>query len=133
MNQILLRKRHNERGGAVFGFLAIALLAFMGLAVVAIDFGHLDRQTFGDRALEQEVLSLFIHQANSAAEQIGHADRKQRQRLAHTLKGAARGVGAFPIADCLVDLEQRPDDAAIVERLRGLIDEASEIIASISR
>ena len=35
----------NERGGVVLGFMAIALLVFMGLAVVAIDFGHLGLST----------------------------------------------------------------------------------------
>ena len=37
--------RKNERGGAVLGFMGIALLVFMGLAVVAIDFGHLGLST----------------------------------------------------------------------------------------
>jgi len=40
-------KRHNdnERGGVILAFLGIALLVFMGLAVVAIDFGHLGLST----------------------------------------------------------------------------------------
>ena len=35
MNQIIPRKRHNEHGGAVFGFLAIALLAFVAVYALA--------------------------------------------------------------------------------------------------
>ena len=45
MTKITHMKRRGQRGAAIFGFLAIALLAFMGLAVVAIDFGHLGFST----------------------------------------------------------------------------------------
>lgn len=98
-----------------------------------IDFAHLDRQTMGDRTLEQEVLALFIHQANSVGEQIAQAGREDRLRLAHTLKGAARSVGAFPIADCLAELESRPDEEALLRQLKRLVAEAAETVASISR
>lgn len=99
----------------------------------AIDFSHLERQTMGDRALEQEVLRLFLDQARTTIEQFAAADRKERLRLAHGLKGSARGVGAFPIANCMVELEKMPDDAALLRRLRRLVDEADELIASINR
>jgi len=99
----------------------------------AIDFAHLERQTMGDRALEQEVLRLFLDQARSTMEQLAAADRKERLRLAHSLKGSARGVGAFPIATCMADLEKTPEDSSVLRRLRRLIDEADELIASISR
>jgi HPt (histidine-containing phosphotransfer) domain-containing protein len=98
-----------------------------------IDFAHLNRQTMGDRTLEQEVLALFIHQANSVCEQIAHAGHEGRLRLAHTLKGAAKGVGAFPIADCLAELESRPDHEALLRQLKRLVAEAAEVVASISR
>jgi Flp pilus assembly protein TadG len=39
------RKTDPERGGVILGFMGIALLVFMGLAVVAIDFGHLGLST----------------------------------------------------------------------------------------
>jgi Flp pilus assembly protein TadG len=39
------RGNGKERGGIVLGFMGIALLVFMGLAVVAIDFGHLGLST----------------------------------------------------------------------------------------
>lgn len=87
----------------------------------------------GDRALEQEVLALFVHQANTIVEQLADLADADRPRLAHTLKGSARGVGAFAIADCAETIEQSPGDAAQLRRLRRLIGEASEFIASISR
>src|SRR3954465_11367435 len=76
-----------------------------------VDLAHLARQTMGDRALEQEVLALFVQQALSVRDKIVDADIKGRLLLAFGLKGAARGVGAFPIADCVTDIEHRPEDA----------------------
>ncbi len=98
-----------------------------------IDFEQLSRQTMGDRALEQEVLALFVHHATAIGEQIVAADREQRIRLAHGLKGSSRSVGAFPVADCAEQLEQAPDDMATVQRLRRRVAEVAEVVASISR
>jgi HPt (histidine-containing phosphotransfer) domain-containing protein len=98
-----------------------------------VDLAHLARQTLGDRGLEQEVLKLFLHQAITVRDQIAEADAKERLRLAHNLKGSARGVGAFAIADCVAEIETRPDDKRLLARLSTLIDEASDFIAAINR
>ena len=73
-----------------------------------VDLAHLSRQTLGDRALEQEVLQLFVQQALSVRDQIAEAGKGERLRLAHGLKGSARGVGAFALADCLAEIESSP-------------------------
>lgn len=98
-----------------------------------VDLKHLARQTLGDRALEQEVLRLFIQQALSVRDQIGAASNGERLRLAHGLKGSARGVGAFAVADCVAEIEKRPDDKHLIRRLSTLIDEVRDFIAAISR
>jgi HPt (histidine-containing phosphotransfer) domain-containing protein len=98
-----------------------------------MDLAHLSRQTMGDRALEHEVLQLFVQQALSVRSQIANASLKERLLLAHGLKGSARGVGAFDIADCVAELEESPEDALILERLESLIDEVRDFIAAISR
>jgi HPt (histidine-containing phosphotransfer) domain-containing protein len=98
-----------------------------------IDLAHLSRQTMGDRALEQEVLALFVQQAILVKEQIAGAVVAERLRLAHSLKGSARGVGAFAIADCAAEIEARPGDRATVARLARLIDDLRDFVASISR
>lgn len=98
-----------------------------------IDFAHLDRQTMGDAALRQEVLGLFSRQAASVAERIASVEREEQRRLAHTLKGAARGIGAWAIADCLAELEQRPGDGAILARLERLIEDARHVIDDLER
>src|SRR5262245_39174812 len=98
-----------------------------------VDLSHLAKQTLGDRALEQEVLQLFVHQALSMRDQIAEAAASERLGLCHTLKGSARGIGAFAIANCLAEIEARPDDKQLVRRLSSLIDEVRDLIAAISR
>jgi HPt (histidine-containing phosphotransfer) domain-containing protein len=98
-----------------------------------VDLAHLARQTMGDRSLEQEVLALFVQQALSVRDKIVDADIKDRLMLAHGLKGSARGVGAFAIADCATEIEHRPEDNQTLRRLGALIDEVRDFIAAISR
>ena len=98
-----------------------------------IDLAHLSKQTMGDRDLEHDVLGLFAEQAQTVRKQIGKAEIKDRLFLAHALKGSARGVGAFAIAECACAIENSPTDRLVVKRLVRLIDEACDFIASISR
>ena len=98
-----------------------------------VDLAHLAKQTLGDRTLEHEVLQLFVLQALSARDQFALAERNERLRLAHNLKGSARGVGAFAIADCVAEIETRPDDKTLMKRLSMLIDEVRDFIAAINR
>lgn len=64
-----------------------------------IDLVHLARQTLGDRALEREVLDLFVIQTRSVLDQLQKTgDQRGRMELAHTLKGSARSVGAWRVA-----------------------------------
>lgn len=98
-----------------------------------IDMVHLARQTMGDRGLEQEVLHLFAQQAVTVRKQISGASPAERIRLAHGLKGSAKGVGAFAIADCVAALETRPDDAGALDRLSILIDQVCDFISAIHR
>lgn len=98
-----------------------------------IDLEHLARQTMGDRALEQEVLAMFSHHIGTVRDGIAAADEAERRRLAHTLKGSARGVGAFTLADCAARIEADPSDRASLSRLAALIGEVRDFIAAISR
>lgn len=98
-----------------------------------IDLIHLSRQTLGDREVEQEVLGLFVQQALSVRDRLGQAASAERLSLAHGLKGSARGIGAFAIADCVEAIEKHPEDRQALKRLSVLIDEARDFIASINR
>lgn len=98
-----------------------------------IDLAHLSRQTMGDRTLEQEVLGLFLQQAVSIREALTGASIAERLRLAHGLKGSARGVGAFAIADCAAEIEAAPGERSVLSRLARHIDDLREFMAAIGR
>jgi HPt (histidine-containing phosphotransfer) domain-containing protein len=98
-----------------------------------VDMAHLARQTMGDRGLEQEVLALFVQHALSVRDKITEADIHERLLLAHGLKGSARGIGAFAIAECATEIEHTPEDNRTLRRLGTLIDEVRDFIAAISR
>lgn len=103
----------------------------------AIDLVHLSRMTFGDRALEREVLSLFARQAAQLAGKIENAEREAMGALAHTLKGSASGVGAWSVARAATELEERGreggDLGPAVRHLRGAVDEACALAESLLR
>ena len=69
-----------------------------------IDFDHLKRMTLGDAGLEQEVLAMFAAQSASLFGTLATMP-PEAPALAHTLKGSARAIGAFAVADAAARLE----------------------------
>ena len=69
-----------------------------------IDFEHLQRMTLGDAAIEQEVLTMFSAQSARLVQTLA-AMPADASALAHTLKGSARAIGAFAVADAAESLE----------------------------
>ena len=69
-----------------------------------IDFAHLRRMTLDDDRLEREVLALFSAQAANLVGMLATMPA-DAGALAHTLKGSARAIGAFAVADAAVRLE----------------------------
>ena len=67
-------------------------------APAAIDRAHLARTTFGDRALEREVLQLFDRQAELLLARMRSGNPQALAALAHTLRGSASGIGAGNVA-----------------------------------
>lgn len=78
----------------------------------AIDLVHLARQTLGDAGLEREILQLFITQLRSVENRLTGADGRDTGFLIHGLKGSARSVGAFPLADACAGWEETPGSDA---------------------
>jgi HPt (histidine-containing phosphotransfer) domain-containing protein len=71
-----------------------------------IDWAHLSRFTLGDRALEREVLGLFASEApRYLSLLLATTNRKGWIEAAHTLKGSARAVGAWAVAECAQAVE----------------------------
>jgi len=75
----------------------------------AVDIDHLSRYTGGDETLNAEVLRLFDTQTSEMVERLRTImearDAKSWKQVTHTLKGAARGVGAFSLADAAAAAE----------------------------
>lgn len=63
-----------------------------------IDLSHLFRMTLGDHSLQREVLQLFDRQADMLIARMNCSDPAAVAALAHTLKGSARGIGAWGVA-----------------------------------
>ena len=93
-----------------------------------VDIGHLNRYTGGDRGLNAEILRLFDDQCREmlptleALAQAG-GDAKRAKEIAHTLKGAARGIGAVALADAAQAAEAATNDRlaliAAVEQIKA--------------
>jgi HPt (histidine-containing phosphotransfer) domain-containing protein len=69
-----------------------------------IDIAHLQRMTLGDADLEREVLAMFSAHAVRLAGALANLPA-DATALAHTLKGSARAIGAFGVAEAAARLE----------------------------
>lgn len=99
-----------------------------------VDLVHLARQTGGDRDLEEEVLQLFLKQAASLGREMEIAsDNDTRLKAAHTIKGAARAVGAFEVAELANDLEEHPSEKKCVSALVAELNATCDYISSLLR
>lgn len=97
----------------------------------AIDVQHLGRMTLGEAALEAEVLALFSAQSGELIARLKTMPA-DAGALAHTLKGSARAIGAFRVAEAALGLEAAMktdgDLASAIARLQETVDEARETI-----
>ena len=98
------------------------------MAAAPVDLTHLARYTGGDKALNAEILRLFDGQVSEMVGQLlgvlEQRDTRKWRQVTHTIKGAARGVGAFAMGEAAaaaepVDPSLSPDRAIVViEALR---------------
>jgi len=99
-----------------------------------IDEGHLKKMTLGDQSLEREVLEIFARQTTLMLGRFVGAEPLRAAALAHTLKGSARGVGAWRVARATEQLEHaagRCDGEALGEafsQLEAACIEVREVI-----
>jgi HPt (histidine-containing phosphotransfer) domain-containing protein len=100
-----------------------------------IDLTHLARMTLGERSLEREVLALFDRQAELLLPRIRHGAPAVVAASAHTLKGSARGIGAWRVALAAeaVELAKDADLAVAVNALDAAIAETKSAIAGLLR
>jgi len=94
-----------------------------------VDLTHLAQYTGGDAALNAEVLQLFATQVTEILQQLARVldskDSKAWRQAAHTMKGAARGIGAFSLADAAASAEPIVPESDI----RAALDALREINA----
>ena len=90
-----------------------------------IDLEHLNRYVFGDEALLHEILGIFKEQAATLADRMQPAmDDEAWHLAAHTLKGAARGVGAWALGDAAARAEKSSGVAERAQALAEIVREA---------
>ena len=73
------------------------------MAAAPVDLDHLARYTGGDKTLNAEILKLFDGQVSEMVGQLlsilEQRDASKWREVTHTIKGAARGVGAFAMGE----------------------------------
>ncbi|WP_300555977.1 Hpt domain-containing protein [Maricaulis sp.] len=81
-------------------------------ALPFFDRAHLMQYTGEDEALQRELVSLMLDQARRCTGMMAAAREPSEWRTAaHTLKGAARGVGAFALGELCDQAEELPQMA----------------------
>jgi HPt (histidine-containing phosphotransfer) domain-containing protein len=89
--------------------------------VGGVDFAYLEGFAAGDKGVVHEVLSLFREQAESWAKGLDPTDPGWRD-VVHTIKGAARGVGANALGDICARAEAEGDSG--LAAVRSALDDA---------
>lgn len=102
----------------------------------SIDLEHLRRMTLGDAGLEREVLAMFSVQSVSLIGALGTMP-PDAGALTHTLKGSARAIGAFGVAEVAARLEAAiksgGDPLPALSELKAAIALAREAVDAILR
>jgi HPt (histidine-containing phosphotransfer) domain-containing protein len=104
-----------------------------------VDMVHLSRYTGGDAALNAEILQLFANQSAELMMKLQTVlesrDLKGWKEITHSLKGAARGIGAFALADAAANaepVEPAPDNLGALNALQTLKQETKSVQLFIS-
>lgn len=102
-----------------------------------VDLVHLSHYTLGDTQLEREVLQLFQSQSGIYMDRLKSAAKaKDWREAAHTIKGSARGIGAWRVAESAELAETArdcPKSKAALEALHELEACIEETNGFISR
>ena len=95
------------------------------------DHDHLKRFTDGDAALEAELAGLLFAQADRCIEIMKTAtDVDNWSAAVHTLKGAARGVGAVALSEACEQVEtaSQADWPAAAQSVERVSEETKRVI-----
>lgn len=85
-----------------------------------IDFDHLEKYVAGDDALRDEILEIFTEQVDNLIQQFDVFQTDEGwKNTAHTLKGAARGVGAWNLGTLCEEAEKMVGPAPAKQEARA--------------
>jgi HPt (histidine-containing phosphotransfer) domain-containing protein len=97
----------------------------------AVDFSVLEAMTDRDAGIMEEVLGLFVQQAELWAQMLDARQDGWRDAV-HTLRGAAGGIGAHAVAEACLAVERI--DAAeappLLDRVRDALNAALADVAA---
>ncbi|MGI9371352.1 MAG: Hpt domain-containing protein [Hyphomicrobiales bacterium] len=103
-----------------------------------VDLIHLNHYTMSDEGLQREVLQLFCNQVETYVQHLWHAVSQDDWYLAaHTLKGAARSIGAWKVAsaaekaECIKDFDDTFNRTEAFSRVEDAVDEARSFILTM--
>lgn len=101
-----------------------------------LDLAHLKSMTHGEAGLEREVLQLFLKQTSHLVAALDTWPA-EAGALSHTLKGSARAIGAFRVADRAAALEEASrhghDPSSALAALHAAVGEAQAAIEALLR
>lgn len=96
----------------------------------AVDFEYLEGFAAGDAQVVSEVLRLFLGQAEAWRGKL--ADPDGWHDLVHTIKGAARGIGARALGDA-AERAERGDASMAPDVAAALSDAVADIEGYLAR
>ena len=97
-----------------------------------IDLAHLNQYVVGDRALLDEILTIFIEQAEQLSRLLSATPPGEDwHAAAHKLKGASRGVGAWRVGDLAESAEALADGSA-AQRMSAAREIADAVAAAVA-
>src|SRR5690606_39044532 len=100
-----------------------------------VELGNLTKYTLGNRSLENALLALFRNQAAVYLARLDAAgDEKVWRAAAHSLKGSARGLGAWALGELAEEAEKTPlaarDD--VMARIRDAVAAVNAFIEGVA-
>jgi Hpt domain len=104
-----------------------------------VDLAHLNRMTGGDSALASEVLGLFREQWDLWVRLLDPTtDTLDWGNAAHTIKGSARGIGAWQLGEICGQAEEAARTSELTRDqkrgwLNAISNEMDSVIAEIAR
>ncbi len=106
---------------------------FAAADLPVLDLAYLRQQTYGNAALEIEMLELFLRQSDNLLNELAGSGRKEWRIYARVLKSSAHSIGALAVANIASQAEGVCDKAparmeALLKSLESAVRKTNEHI-----